>query len=182
MTTYARPRGSHEADFLNARENEELVGSWLGEFKVGNLESTDRLDWWVPGLLVDVKEKRQRLSRRWTKRIDWPEVDTFVIDELSVRRAAEHFPHAYFMILDNPGGGRWFLARVDEVFCSERVRLDRITNSKTGHRKGKWLLNLQNFRQLTDPAVQLLPTVLNDQVEMPWKASHCISALQIEEV
>ena len=178
--SYARPQGARSADFARAREFEETVGSWLGPFKVGNLDATDRLDWWIPGPFIDVKEKNQKLTRKWTKHIDYPEVDAFIVDELSVRRAAEHFPHAYFLIRDNPGGGRIFLARVDEVFCADRVRLDR--SGSTNHKKGKWIVNLQNFRLLDRPAEQLLPTVLDDQIHMPWKASECISMLQIEEV
>lgn len=179
---YARPRGASDADFSRAREFEETVGEWLGKFKIGNLAETDRLDWWVPGVFIDVKEKRQKLSRRWVRHIDWPEPDAFVVDELSVRRATQHFPHSYFLIHDTVVGRpeRFFLARVDEVFCANRVRLDRTGN--TGHKKGKWLVNLKNFRELTDPAAQLLETVLADQMTMPWKASECISMLQIEEV
>lgn len=178
---YARPQGSHSADFARAREVEEQVGEWLGHFKVGNLEATDRLDWWVPGLFLDVKEKWQKLSRKWTRHFEWDETNAFIVDELSVRRAAQHFPHAYFIIHDRPGGKRWFLARIDEMFCAERVRLDR-TNPNTGHKKGKWVVNLQNFRELPDPASQLLPTVLEDQIAMPWKWSQCISGLEIGEV
>lgn len=175
--TYARPANN---DYLNARAFEEEVGSWLGSFKIGNLDSTDRLDWWVPGPFIDVKEKLQPLGVRWHLLPGVDEVDLFVIDELSVRRAAEHFPHAYFLIRDVPGGDRIFLARVDEVFCAERARVNRV--GKTNHMKGKWILSLRNFRQLLYPAEQLLPTVLSDQVSTPWKESQCLSFHPIPEV
>lgn len=178
--SYARPPGAAQYDFASAREFEEQVGEWLGNFKVGNLTSPDRLDWWVPGVFLDVKEKKQKLSSRWHLIPHTPEEFLFVLDELSVRRAAAHFPHAYFLIRDVPGGGRIYLARIDEVFCAERVRLNRVGN--TQHAKGKWVLDLRNFRLLTDPASQLLPTVLNDQQHMPWKSSQCISMIPIPEV
>lgn len=181
--SYRRPPGSTRSDFDGARETEELVGSWLGEFKVGNLTATDRLDWWVPGVFIDVKEKNQKLTKRWTKHTDplgWEEPDVFVLDELSVRRAIAHFPQAYFLVKDNPGGGRWFLMRIDEVCCTERVRLNR--NTSPGNFKGKWLIHLPQFRLLTDPEHQLMPTVLHDQTETPWKASHCLSGLPVMEV
>ena len=181
--TYERPPGTQRSDFHNARATEELVGTWLGPFRVGNLTSPTRLDWWVPGLFLDVKEKNQSLTSKWTKHTEpfgWEEVDTFVIDELSIRRAMQHFPQAYFLVKDNPGGERWFLMRIDEVCCTERVRLNRATSAE--HRKGKWIVNLTAFRQLSDPEHQLLPTILNDQTQTPWKASYCLSGLPVTEV
>lgn len=175
---YARPKGAHAGDFARAREFEEEVGTWLGEYKVGNLDSTERLDWWVPGVYIDVKEKRQKLNRRWHLLPGVPEQDLFVIDELAVRRAMQHFPHAYFVIRDVPGK-RIFLARIDELVSAERARLNR--TGTTEHRKGKWVIDLKNFRELTDPARQLLPTVLYDQTSMPWKNSECISMKPIPE-
>jgi hypothetical protein len=178
--SYARPAGAHAADYAGARAFEELVGGWLGTYKVPNLDAVDRLDYWVPGVYLDVKEKNQRLTARWWLLPGVEEVDLFVIDELSVRRAAAHFPHAYFLIRDRPGGDRIFLARIDEVFCAERARLNRI--GKTNVAKGKWVVDLSNFRQLSDPAAQLLPTVLHDQTSMPWKQSACLSMKGIPTV
>lgn len=177
--SYARPPGAHAMDFANAREFEEQVGEWLGNFKVGNLNSPTRLDWWKPGFFLDVKEKRQKLGERWHVLPYVPEEFMFVLDELSVRRAAEYFPYAYFLIRDVPGGGRIYLARIDEVFCAERARLNRISDA--GNAKGKWVLDLRNFRLLTDPANQLLQTVMFDLTQMPWKDSQCLSMLPIPE-
>jgi hypothetical protein len=177
---YARPNGAPRNDFLAARAFELQVGTWLGDYKVGNLEANDRLDWWVPGVFIDVKEKRQKLGKQWHL-LPWiPEIDLFVIDELSVRRAAAHFPHAYFVIRDVPGGERIFLARIDEMFSVERARVNRV--GSTGHAKGKWIVALSNFRQLTDPMTQLLPTVLHDQQSMPWKYSHCVTQQEVKEI
>ncbi len=171
---YARTAEQRRSDHANARANEELVGSWLGSFKVGNLDSTDRLDWWIPGVYIEVKEKRQRITARWPLP-DCDEGDAFILDELSVRKAMAHFPHAYFVLHDLPGGSRWFLARVDEVAMADRCRLNREGPARSpgasGVLKGKHVVDLRQFRLLTDPATQLLPTVLADQIAMPWKQS-----------
>lgn len=178
---YSRPKGASAADFNAAKEFENEVGTWLGDYKVANLEQSDRLDWWVPGFYIDVKEKRQKLTARWVGLLPGvDETDLFVLDELSVRRAMRHFPHAYFVIRDVPSGGRVFLARIDEVTGAERARLNRVGN--TQHAKGKWVVSLRNFRQLTDPINQLRPTILHDQVNMPWKSSACLSLIPIPEV
>jgi hypothetical protein len=166
-------------DFQNARAFEEEVGTWLGAHKIGNLDSSERLDWWVPGFYLDVKEKRQPLGRRWHLLPAVPEQFLFVIDELSVRRASQHSPHAYFVLRSVPTG-QVFLARVDEMFSAERGRVNRV--GSTGHAKGKWVIDLRNFRELTDPVNQLMPTILADQVSMPWKASHCVTALEVQTV
>jgi hypothetical protein len=176
---YDRPFGASKADFADARQFEEEVGDWLGDYRIGNLDSTTRLDWWIPGCFLDVKEKRQPLTARWQILDDVDEVDTFVLDELSIRRAAEHFPHAYFLMRCRPTG-RVFLARVDEVFCADRVRRDRV--SSNGHRKGKWIVDMTQFRQLANPEVELRQMLLADQVEMPWKTSSCLATKQIEEI
>ncbi len=177
---YARPTGASIMDFQNARAFENEVGEWLGQFKVGNLDDPNRLDWWVPGVYIDVKEKVRKLGPRWHLLPGVPEEDLFVIDELSVRKAARHFPHSYFVIRDQPGGNRIFVARVDEMFCVERARRNRV--GKTNHAKGKWIVDLKNFRQLTNPGSELLPLVLQDQQGMPWKLSHCLSTSVIEEI
>lgn len=176
---YDRPPGAKRADFEDARLFEEQVGEWLGDYRIGNLDSPTRLDWWIPGFFLDVKEKRQTLSARWHLLGDVPEEDLFVIDELSVRKAAEHFPHAYFLLRCRPTG-RMFLARIDEMFCAERVRRDRV--SSAGHRKGKWIIDMTQFRQLVDPAVELKQMILADQVQTPWKVSPCLAINEVQEI
>lgn len=176
---YGRPPGAAQADFLGARAYEELVGEWLGDFKIARLDSTTELDYWVPGFYADVKQKKQPLGKRWHLLPDVPEHDLFVLDELSVRKAAEKGPHAYFIINDVPLD-RHFLARIDEVFTADRVRVNRVYDS--GRAKGKWIIDLSNFRQLTDPASEILPAVLADQIQLPWRASPCLSLKEVAEV
>ncbi len=67
------------------------------------------------------------------------------------------------------------------MFCADRVRVNRQTG-KNGHRKGKWVVDLRSFRQLSDPSDELLPLILADQVELPWKDSQCIGRLPVGDV
>jgi hypothetical protein len=164
--SYPRTSEQRSDDFTRARQSEELVGEWLGQHKIGSLDSTTRLDWWVPGFFVEVKQKNQPLSSLWP--LPCAEPDAFILDELSVRKAMEHFPNAYFMLNDVPCG-RWFLARIDEVCCADRLRINR--EGSGGRLKGKWVLDLSQFRHLVDPASELLPAIFADQVAMPWKGS-----------
>lgn len=168
---YARTGAQRAADKAASRASELQAGEWLGQFKVANLDATDRLDYWVPGVFLDVKEKRQRLTARWPMPATCTEPDAFVLDELSIRKAMAHFPSAYFLMHDLPGD-RWFLARIDEIVLADRERVNRV--GPTGIAKGKHILDLRQFRHLTDPAAQLLPTILADQISLPWKQSACL--------
>lgn len=174
MTTlhYARTADQRRGDHAAARQFEEEVGAWLGTHRIPNLDSKDRMDWWVPGVYIDVKEKRQPISKVWPLPPGSPPEECFILDELSVRRAMEKFPHAYFVVRDVPGGNRIFLMRIDEVVCADRVRVNRV--GSTNVHKGKWVLDFRQFRQLSNPAEELLPAVLADQVSIPWKQSACL--------
>jgi hypothetical protein len=66
------------------------------------------------------------------------------------------------------------------MFSVERARLNRV--GKTDHRKGKWVVDLRNFRQLANPVEELVPTILNDQQHTPWKASQCVTLLPVPDV
>ena len=176
---YARPPGAAQADFMAAREFEEEVGTWLGPHKIGNLDSSTKMDWFVPGFYLDVKEKKQQLGDRFAKL--WPTVPRehlFVLDELSIRRAMQYSYTGYFLIRDRPEE-RLFLARVDEIVVTERVRADRETTP--GRRKGKWLIDLRAFRQI-EPGPNILAHVLQDQIDTPWKNPECISQLAVQNV
>lgn len=168
---YPRTAAQRAGDFANARAFEEEVGTWLGSFKVGNLSAHDRMDWWVPGVFIDVKEKGSPLSAVWPIPPGCRHEDAFIIDELSIRRAMEKYPHAYFVMRDRPTG-RVFLARVDEVVCGDHRRIDRV--GSTDKAKGKWVVNLAQFRQLVDPANELMANVLGDQMAIAWRQSPCL--------
>ena len=109
---YQRTAFQRQGDFNAAREFEETVGEWLGPHKVAYLSSPDKLDYWVPGYFIEVKEKRQKLSTRFVKDRE-SEPDMFVLDELSVRSANVTSPTAaYFLLRDcvHPDGARMFLS------------------------------------------------------------------------
>ena len=165
--TYTQRKNDHD----NARRFENEVGDWLGQYKIGHLDATDKMYWWVPGVYLDAKEKAQPISGRWPLPAGCRNEDAFILDELSIRRAMQHHPHAYFVMRDKPLD-RTFLARVDEVMCGDRIRIDRV--GSTGHKKGKWVVDLSQFRELKNPAVELLSFVLGDQIALAWKQSGCL--------
>lgn len=171
---YGRPPG--HGDFERARDFEQAVADALEpetHHLVTQFDSTTRLDIWVPGFMLDIKEKRQRLSDRWTVHAPaWDERDCFIIDELSIRRCLEKsVTETYFLLRDVPEG-RMFICSALEVAMAERVRLDRQTSP--GNLKGKWLVNLQQFRRL--PSVeQAYEFITADLADMPWKQSQCLA-------
>lgn len=167
---YPRTPGQRGSDYHNARATEELVGSWLGQHRIGNLDSTERMDWWVPGFYLDVKEKKQPLTSRWPLPAGVAEQDAFIVDELAVRKALEHWPAAYLVVHDVPVN-RWVLISVTELVCCDRVRVDR--EGPNGHRKGKWVIDLTQFRALAAPD-DLRNEILADQITLPWKRSECL--------
>lgn len=168
---YPRPPGAGVVDYQAARAFEDTVGGWLGSFKIGNLNSPDKMDWWVPGFYLDVKERKRPVGPRWPLPEGCRVEDAFILDELSIRRAMQYFPHAYFLLRALPED-RVFLARIDEVLCADRTRVNRV--GPTGHPKGKHILNLQQFRMLEDPETELMSAVLADQIAVPWKRSDCL--------
>ena len=152
---YPRPVNN---DFENARPGEELVAEWLGTEWSTHFDSPndmdftshrmdDRGDWatWA----VDVKEKMQPLSFRW-KLWSRPSADTFVLDELSIRKALQYGHCGWFVLHDVPLE-RWFVASAVEICMGDHVRVNR--TGSTGWSKGKWLIDLRQFNQY-DPESQ----------------------------
>ena len=179
MTVHQRPP---HTDFKDAREFEEHVAAMLRPHTHGfvtKFDSVNDLDIWVPGLFLDVKEKRQRYGPRFQAL--WPELDErnmFIVDELSVRRALEKDARCtYFLIRDLPGGDRMFVVSALELAVGNKVRANRETTA--GNLKGKWVIDLAGCRRL--PALdQLFEFVMSDMEQMPWKQSECLS--QVAEV
>lgn len=177
MTTapYVRTEAQRAGDLQNAREFEQWVGQFLPPYRIDETSSNDRLDFWVPGLYLEVKEKRQRLTERWQIVPGVPEEDLFVMDELTVRRSLRHFPEAYFLLRDVPMQ-RMFLASITEMVCADRVRRDR-------DRKGKWVLDITQFRTISEEAMPFLSAAIAaDLITTPWKQSPCVSGKPIPQV
>lgn len=166
-------------DFARAERFEQTVAEWLPAHHIDKTKSTEDLDFWVPGWYLDVKERHQKISAGWPRIPGVKDDDLFIIDELSVRKALKHYPHAYFLLHDVPGK-RVFLARVDEIVAAPHIQVDRV--SASGHAKGKWVVGLLNFRLLKDPKNELTPTIFADQLALPWKRSECLSQLAVPRV
>lgn len=172
--TYTRTAAQRSHDFANAREYEEYVSARLGVPNHTRFDAKDDLDIWVPGYMVEVKEKNQPLTDRWHLYPGVDERDLFVLDELTVRKALRWYPAVFYLIRDNAHDHhlpkderqpRLFLAPVWELVGVERVRVDRST-------KGKWIIDLQKFRRLSDEAD--IPTIAHALlVEQAWKRSPC---------
>jgi hypothetical protein len=158
---------------------EAVVSGWLGGLlKVENFDSTDRLDIWLPGVVLEIKGKYQPYGARFSSlRPETPEFDLFMLDELGFRKAMTSpltagYPLAYFVLFDKPQD-RWFLARVDEIAVASKVRVNRAGNA--GHLKGKLLLDLLDFRQLANPETDLMALIADDLKRQPWKDSGCLT-------
>lgn len=159
---YYRPPNT---DLADAREFEQVVRTWLPAYVDDRTASTSELDFYVPGCYLDVKEKKQPIGARWP--LPCREQDAFIVDELTIRKGLKHFPYAYFVIQDRPLG-RVFVCRIDEIALAEKVRLNRVN-------KGKHVVDMTNFRQLLNPAAELWPHILQDQLDMAWKSSPCLT-------
>lgn len=171
--TYQRPPGSSQADLQASKEYEQHVRQHLPDAIIDQTSSTDKLDFWHPGWVADIKEKRQPLTNRWRVLPDVPEQDLFVLDELSLRKALVHGMKSYFIIRDVPCG-RVFLAAAWEVACSDKVRRQR-------GGKGKIILDLTNFRQVH--FLNNIPDLIQaDLLEQRWKKSECISEKEVPQV
>lgn len=172
--SYDRPVGAKVLDFQRARQFEEVVGQFLPEHRISRLNHTDELDFWVPGWYLEVKEKWQPITARWPMPAGTVEPDSFIIDELTIRRALEKDPlRTYFLLRDVPKD-RMFLVRFDELMAANHTRVDRMTG-KNQHRKGKWVIDTSYLRVLPD-LTELTPTILQDQLDMSWKQSACLTA------
>lgn len=165
--TYGRPRNR---DFADARAMEQHVGSFLGSFLIENLDSSDRFDWWLPGAWIDLKEKKQKISKLWQLPCDEP--DAFILDELSLRRGLQHPNNAYFIFHDCPME-RWFVASAMQVAMADRVRMNR--RYESGKAKGKHVLNLLQYHQI-ESLDEVLPWIMQDQLAVSWKTSECLVA------
>lgn len=163
---YHRTTEQKQKDFQKAKEFEEKVEEALPNARINATESSDELDFFVPWIWVEAKEKRQRLTARWWLIEGTDEKDLFVVDELTVRRACKHFPWAYFILRDVPED-RMFLVSIAELVTADRVRRNRVG-------KGKWILDTSQFRQL-DSLDGLMGQVVEDLEKRVWRLSECLT-------
>lgn len=173
---YDRPPNN---DRLASIEFEETVRGWLGDHVVSATNSTSKLDFHIPGISVEVKEKRQPLGGRWHLLPGVDERDLFVIDELSIRKALAHWPAAFFVIRDVPCD-RLFVAPIWLMVGVERVRVDRTFTG--GQRRGKWIIPLTSLIQLDNPEAELLPLLQRLAISGEWLDTHCISTMEVATI
>lgn len=170
--TYTRTAAQATADYHRSKEFEAAVAGVLPAHR-NETESNTRLDFWVPGYFLDVKEKVQRLTGRWHLLPGVDEKDLFVIDEMTVRHMLEHFPYAYLLLRDVPAE-RFFIVSVSELASIERARANRV-------RKGKLIFDSRNFRQLSS-LDQAHEFIVEDLLSMPWRRPDGLGAIEPKQV
>lgn len=173
---YRRTQAQHGHDFLNARIwEEEVAGLWPEDEVISRFDSIEDIDLWFPGVYLELKEKNQKYSKRWLANgAPAPEEDLFIIDELTVRRALAHYPSVFFLIRDNPSGGRVFFAPIWELVSVERVRFNR-------GNKGKWLIDMGGFRVLDDVG-DAHRMAVKELAAKRWKAPGAMSEREVPQV
>jgi len=176
---YRRTIGQQRHDLATARAYEEHVASALGVPVICRFDSPTDLDIYVPGhdFYVEIKEKNQHYTPRWHLLDDVPERDLFISDELTIRRACEKYPRAFFLIRDNVGLDdmpRLYLIPIWDLICIDRKRVDRA-------HKGKWILNLAPLLRIPTEAdiVETANALLDDR---SWLRSECLGGLAVAQV
>lgn len=173
VSGYIRTAAQRHADLTASKAWEKEVERALPAGVIARTDSTTDLDFYIPGLHIEAKEKRQKLTKRWWLVPNCAEEDLFVLDELSVRKALLHAPYSFFVLRDVPGG-RIFYASAIEVAMADRVRRNRMG-------KGKWILRVTQFREL--PSLdQLYDRICAEVRDMRWKDSACWSLEEVEQV
>lgn len=172
---YRRTREQMAGDFADAKAFEQEVAASLGVHVVDRSASNDELDFWVPGFMLETKERKQPIGDRWLKHAPGVDpTDLFIVDELSVRRALKHWPEAYFLLRDRVAGNRLFLASITELCVVPRTRVMRAG-------KAKLLFDMTHFRQITS-LEEIAGFIRADLVALPWKSSGALGAKETVQV
>lgn len=160
--TYARTKAQKATDWANCKEFENRVAEGAPVDIITHFNATDKLDIWVPGYFVEIKEKRQRYTDRWWLLPGVPETDLFIQDELTVRRALQFWPWVFFVVHDCPND-RFFYQPIWETVSAPRAQVNR-------NGKGKWVMSFRHMHPMTDPCdiYRIAPALLAD---CPWKGS-----------
>jgi hypothetical protein len=170
---YHRTRAQMAHDFRASKAWEDEVQKHLPGTAISRTDSTTELDYFVPGVYIEAKEKRQPLGKRWHLLDGVEEQDLFVLDELSLRKGLLLMPYCWFVFHDCPMD-RLFVANVAEVAVADRVRRNRVG-------KGKLILSLRQFRRIAG-LEDLLPVIEEDIRKMPWKQSGCLSLEVVPQI
>jgi hypothetical protein len=165
---YKRTTDQQRTDYHDSKVFEGEVAKALGPHIVDRTDSATELDFWLPGFILETKERKQPIGQRWLKHA--PEVDPddlFILDELSLRKALKHWPEAYFLLRDRVFD-RLFIASITELCVVPRTRVLRVG-------KAKLLYDLKDFRRIShlDEIVEFIRRDLSDT---PWKVSGAVGA------
>jgi hypothetical protein len=119
---------------------------------------------------LEVKEKRQPYNmNNWPKFA--PEVDLFILDDLTIRKCIGYAPRSGILVRDNMHHRYYFFSVID-LALMPRMRLNRTIQRQVQEMKGKWLVNLQNSTSsdslakalvVIEEYVDELPLILDEQ-------------------
>lgn len=171
--TYKRTRAQMAHDFARSKAFESEVERALPGTTISRTDSNTELDWYIPPVVLEAKEKRQKLTARWLLMDGIDEEDVFILDELSLRKGLLHAPYCWFVLRDLPQD-RLFVANVMEIAVTEKVRRNR-------DGKGKLILNLRQFRRI-ESLDGLMPLVEHDIRQQSWKQSACLSLEVVPQI
>lgn len=148
----------------------------------------DQLDFTImdrngqPVFHLEVKEKRQQYNPK-----NWfpfaPEVDMFVLDDLTVRKCLAYAPGSGVMVRDNFRGKYFFFSIVD-LALMPRLRINRPINRRQPALKGKWLINLRNGKRASslDKAIFHVRYYLRDLDETLFETLECYGKYVDEDI
>jgi len=114
---------------------------------INTCESNKTVDFLIENVFIDAKEKT-KTSNHWTKNI--PAKYIIILDELSVMRCLNCGLQSGFVIKDNINKIYYFMPIID-VIRAKKELVNRPIEDKKGkvHLKGKWILDLRDFKSCT---------------------------------
>lgn len=129
---------------------ESEVKAYLDSFEIPYEDfgrSTSKPDLFIDGKYwLELKEKRNPINPK-----NWPIMgdgkNIVIIDELTVRRLTLFSPNVFVAFRDNPRG-RLYIVQLFELLFMPRIRVNRPVDGKE-HLKGKWLLDVRNWHEVT---------------------------------
>ena len=107
-------------------------------------DSSRHPDFKLGDVWLEVKEKGNLNPKNWPITGDGKTV--FIVDELTMRRLMTFAPKALLAFRDNKTG-RYYVADVFTVWLMPRKRVRRPVAGKK-YPKGKWLLDIRNFKEV----------------------------------
>ena len=173
---YTRTAAQKKFDFENARAFENAVSKVISKYRwtINKFLSVDDLDIYVPGYYIEIKEKNQQYTDRWTNLTPHiAESDLFIIDELTIRRALTKYPNVFFLLHDGPQD-RLFVTPLWELTCLPATRVMRVG-------KGKRLYDMNDFHPLNE-IEGIIEFAEKAIVDMRWLSSENVGPREVDQV